>query len=93
MKQLYAAGLMLAMTGAHAATQTVDCGRLLDVKSGAWRERVSIVVENGVVKSVGPMTQAPDAVLLDTSEMTIEQATDAARRIVEAARARWERSR
>ena len=40
-----------------------------------------------------PMIQAPDAVLLDTSEMTIEQATDAARRIVEAARARWEASR
>ena len=39
-----------------------------------------------------PMRQADDAVLLDTSEMTIEQATDAARRIVEAARARWERS-
>ena len=39
-----------------------------------------------------PMRQAHDAVLLDTSEMTIEQATDAARRIVEAARARWERS-
>lgn len=36
-----------------------------------------------------PMTQAPDAVLLDTSEMTIEQAFDAARRIVETARARW----
>ena len=35
-----------------------------------------------------PMTQAPDAVLLDTSEMTIEQAFDAARRIVEPARAR-----
>ena len=35
-----------------------------------------------------PMTQAPDAVLLDTSEMTIEQAFDAARRIVETARAR-----
>jgi cytidylate kinase len=30
--------------------------------------------------------------LLDTSEMTIEQAADAARRIVEAARARWEAS-
>ncbi|UVW28528.1 amidohydrolase family protein [Massilia sp. H6] len=58
MKQAYAAALMLAMTGAHGATQTVDCGRLLDVKSGAWRERVSIVVENGVIKSVGPMTQA-----------------------------------
>lgn len=39
-----------------------------------------------------PMRQADDAVLLDTSEMTIEQATDAARRIVEAARARWEKS-
>lgn len=36
-----------------------------------------------------PMTQAPDAVLLDTSEMTIDQAFDAARRIVETARARW----
>lgn len=35
-----------------------------------------------------PMTQAADAVLLDTSEMGIEQAFDAARRIVEAARAR-----
>ena len=39
-----------------------------------------------------PMRPAADAVLLDTSEMTIEQATDAARRIVEAARARWEKS-
>lgn len=40
-----------------------------------------------------PMVAAPDAVLLDTSKMTIEHATDAARRIVEAARARWEPSR
>jgi cytidylate kinase len=39
-----------------------------------------------------PMKPAPDAVLLDTSRMTIEQAADAARRIVEAARARWEAS-
>ena len=35
-----------------------------------------------------PMTQAADAILLDTSEMSIEQAFDAARRIVETARAR-----
>jgi CMP/dCMP kinase len=35
-----------------------------------------------------PMRPADDAVLLDTSEMTIEAAFDAARRIVEAARAR-----
>ncbi|WP_309605644.1 (d)CMP kinase [Phenylobacterium sp.] len=39
-----------------------------------------------------PMRRADDAVLLDTSEMTIEQAADAARRIVEAARARWNTS-
>lgn len=39
-------------------------------------------------RASAPMTQAPDAVLLDTSEMTIEQAFDAARRIVETARAR-----
>jgi cytidylate kinase len=40
-------------------------------------------------RDAAPMTRAPDAVLLDTTEMTIEQAADAARRIVEAARARW----
>ena len=33
-----------------------------------------------------PLARAADAVLLDTSEMTIDLATDAARRIVEAAR-------
>jgi cytidylate kinase len=40
-------------------------------------------------RDTAPLARAPDAVLLDTSEMTIEQAADAARRIVEAARARW----
>jgi len=40
-------------------------------------------------RDAAPMRPAPDAVLLDTSEMTIEQAADAARRIVDAARARW----
>jgi cytidylate kinase len=40
-------------------------------------------------RDTAPMRPAEDAVLLDTSEMTIEQAADAARRIVEAARARW----
>jgi cytidylate kinase len=43
-------------------------------------------------RDAAPMRPAPDAVLLDTSQMTIEQAADAARRIVEAARARWETS-
>jgi cytidylate kinase len=40
-----------------------------------------------------PMARAADAVLLDTTEMTISAAADAARRIVEAARARWEKNR
>ena len=39
-------------------------------------------------REAAPLIAAPDAALLDTSEMTIEQAADAARRIVEAARAR-----
>jgi CMP/dCMP kinase len=43
-------------------------------------------------RDAAPMRPAPDAVLLDTSEMTIEQAADAARRIVEAARAGWDKS-
>jgi len=43
-------------------------------------------------RHAAPMKPAPDAVLLDTTEMTIEHATDAARRIVEAARALWEKS-
>jgi cytidylate kinase len=43
-------------------------------------------------RDAAPMRPAPDAALLDTSEMTIEAAADAARRIVEAARARWKAS-
>jgi len=39
-------------------------------------------------REAAPLKPAPDAVLLDTSEMTIDEAADAARRIVEAARAR-----
>jgi cytidylate kinase len=40
-------------------------------------------------RDAAPMKPAPDAILLDTSEMSISQAADAARRIVEAARAKW----
>jgi imidazolonepropionase-like amidohydrolase len=65
MKQLVAAGLVLVLNGAHGATQTLDCGRLLDMKSGSWRERVSIVIEDGVIKSIGPMS--PGAGHIDLS--------------------------
>ena len=44
--------------------------------------------ERDAGRGAAPMMQADDAVLLDTTEMTIEAAFDAARRIVEAARVR-----
>ena len=48
--------------------------------------------ERDAGRDASPMRPAPDAVLLDTSEMSIDAAFDAARRIVEAARARWAKS-
>jgi cytidylate kinase len=44
-------------------------------------------------RSASPLVKAEDAALLDTTGLTISQAADAARRIVEEARARWEKSR
>ncbi len=44
-------------------------------------------------RASAPLVQAADAVLLDTSQMDISQSVEAARRIVEAARGRWETSR
>ncbi len=44
--------------------------------------------ERDAGRGAAPMVQACDAVLLDTTDMDIEAAFDAARRIVEAARAR-----
>jgi cytidylate kinase len=44
-------------------------------------------------RAASPLVKAEDAALLDTTQMSISQAADAARRIVEEARARWEASR
>ena len=44
-------------------------------------------------RAASPLVKAEDAALLDTTGLTISQAADAARRIVEEARARWEKSR
>jgi cytidylate kinase len=44
-------------------------------------------------RAAAPLRAAPAATLLDTTELSISEAADAARRIVEAARARWESSR
>jgi cytidylate kinase len=43
-------------------------------------------------REAAPMRPSPDAVLLDTTDLDIDGAFDAARRIVEAARGRWEQS-
>ncbi len=59
MKLISLLGLALAAGAAHAAPLTVDCGRLLDVKAGVWRERVSIVIEDDSIKSVGPLQPGP----------------------------------
>jgi cytidylate kinase len=48
--------------------------------------------ERDSVRAASPLVRADDAALLDTTGLTISQAADAARRIVEAARARWEAS-
>lgn len=52
-------GLLMMAGAVHAAPVTVDCGRLLDVKAGVWRERVSITVDKGVVTSIAPMAAGP----------------------------------
>jgi cytidylate kinase len=43
-------------------------------------------------REAAPMRPSPDAALLDTTDLDIDGAFDAARRIVEAARDRWEQS-
>jgi cytidylate kinase len=48
--------------------------------------------DRDAARSAAPMRPADDAVLLDTTDLDIAGAFDAARRIVEDARARWEQS-
>lgn len=48
--------------------------------------------ERDSARAASPLVRAHDAALLDTTEMTISQAADAARRIVEQARARRDSS-
>ena len=37
------------------AQQTViDCGKLLDVKAGVWREKMSVVLDHKLIKSILP---------------------------------------
>jgi len=56
MQKLTALCILLAAGTTQAAVQTVDCGRMLDVKAGVWRERVSITIDGGKVTAVAPMS-------------------------------------
>ena len=67
-------------------------GRGEDLTLAAVLEDIRRRDERDAGRGAAPMIQAPDAVLLDTSNLSIGQAVDAARRIVETARARWETS-
>lgn len=51
--------LAVALPGFAAHALTVDCGHLLDVKSGTWQSNVSVVVDGGKIVSVGPAIAAP----------------------------------
>ncbi len=62
MQKLTALCCLLAASASQAAVQTVNCGRLLDVQAGVWRDKVSISIENGKVTAVGPMTAGADHV-------------------------------
>ena len=59
MKKLFALCFLAAAGGAQAAPQTIECARMLDVKAGVWRDKVSIVVDEGKVVSIGPMSAGP----------------------------------
>ena len=49
--------------------------------------------DRDAARAAAPMRPAADAVLLDTTDLDIDSAFEAARRIVENARVRWESSR
>ncbi|SHH57156.1 amidohydrolase family protein [Massilia sp. CF038] len=60
MQKLSALCLLLVASSVQAAVQTVDCGRLLDVRAGTWRDKVSIQIEDGKIKAIEPMRAGPD---------------------------------
>ena len=54
MRAAFFAALLGTLTSAAAAPVMVDCGRLLDVKAGTWRERVTVTVADGRFVSIAP---------------------------------------
>ena len=69
------------------------CGQGEDISYEAVLADIRRRDERDSGRAAAPLVQAEDAVLLDTTHLSIPQAADAARRIVEAARGLWEKSR
>ena len=69
------------------------CGQGEDISYEAVLADIRRRDERDSGRAAAPLAQADDAVLLDTPHLSIPQAADAARRIVEAARGLWEKSR
>ena len=69
------------------------CGQGEDISYEAVLADIRRRDERDSGRAAAPLVQAEDAVLLDTTHLSIPQAADAARRIVEAARGPWEKSR
>jgi cytidylate kinase len=84
------------VTASQAARATRRWRQLIGLGEEADYEVILADVQKrdarDAARSAAPMRPADDAVLLDTTDLDIASAFDAARRIVEDARARWEQS-
>lgn len=87
----------LYVTASPEARATRRWRQLVGLGEGADYEAILADVRKrdarDAARAAAPMRPADDAVLLDTTDLDIDGAFDAARRIVEAARVRWEQSR
>ena len=81
-----AAGDAASRVALHPPVRAALLDLQKDFAFEAVHEDIRIRDARDADRDAAPMTRAPDAVLLDTTEMDIEAAFDAARRIVEAAR-------
>ncbi|MHB8530815.1 MAG: (d)CMP kinase [Caulobacteraceae bacterium] len=80
----------LAARAERRRRQLADLGECVGLQ--AVIEEISRRDARDRARAAAPLRAAADAVLLDTTDLDIDGAFDAARRIVEAARVRWEQS-
>ena len=59
--------VLLATLTTQAATTTVRCGKLLDVKSGTLRDNVTITIDDGKITAIGTTNAKPT---IDLSQAT-----------------------